>query len=150
MIWVVLATGVVATTEPVGEIKDPVWRARPTSQQYGAAYPMDAARNEKIGRAVVRCTADAQGELQACTLVCESPKGWQFGKAALGLTRRFKLEARLADGRSVEGGTVTMPFNFNPPFLLPLKQCEPASGRRLENHQRGPSAPSTASWSPPP
>jgi protein TonB len=85
---------------------------------------MRAAANEKIGVVVVRCTAEADGKLAACSLLCETPEGWGFGKAALHMTKHFRLEPLLADGRSVAGETVIMPLRFNPPFLAPLPRCD--------------------------
>lgn len=121
---VAAATACEAAAHPVAEITNPVWRAQPTGQEASAAYPMRAMANEKIGVAVVRCEAQSDGKLAACSLVCETPKNWGFGKGALSLTKRYRLEPTLADGRSVAGGWVTLPFHFNPPFLAPVPRCD--------------------------
>ena len=113
-----------ALGQPVGDITDPVWRSLPSGEQRGAAYPLRAAANKKIGVAVVRCTAEADGALSACELVCETPAKWGFGKAALGLAHLHRLEPLLPDGRPVGGGTVAVAFRFNPPFLAPLPRCD--------------------------
>jgi protein TonB len=100
---------------PGREISDPVWRSTPTAREMSRYYPGRAMGHEKIGVAVVQCTADAKGALSACRLVCETPTGWEFGSAALGLAREFRLQPRTADGLSVEGRFVTLPLYFNPP-----------------------------------
>lgn len=116
-----------ASAQPVGEIEEPAWTAQPSAQQSSAVYPFDAMASEKIGVAVVRCVVGADGRLHNCSLACETPEKWRFGAAAMKLTRFYKMKATLPDGRSVEGGTVTLPFFFNPPFLARLPRCD-ASG----------------------
>lgn len=118
-----LAGGGAAAQAP-GVITDPVWRSTPSAQQRSALYPMRAMAGEKIGVAVVRCTAKADGKLAGCSLVCETPEGWGFGKAGLQMMKHFRLDPLLADGRSVAGETVIMPLRFNPPFLAPLPRCD--------------------------
>ena len=106
----------------------PVWRSQATGQQMSAVYPMDAMRNEKIGVAVVRCVAAADGRLEACAVVCEGPKDWGFGAAALKTTRYFRLGPEDKAGRAVVGRTVKLPFRFNPPGFKPYDKCEAVSG----------------------
>ena len=113
-----------AGVQPVGEITDPIWSATPAARALMSAYPDAAQRREKIGVAVVKCTAKADGALEACQLACEQPAGWGFGAAAVRLSYLYRLKPTLADGRSVAGGTVTVPFNFNPTFLAPMDRCD--------------------------
>ena len=113
-----------AGVQPVGEITDPIWTAMPAARALMSAYPDAAQRYEKIGVAVVRCTAKADGALEACQLVCEQPAGWGFGAAAVRLSYLYQLKPTLADGRSVAGGTVTVPFHFNPRDFIPLARCD--------------------------
>lgn len=109
---------------PVREIAEPEWRAVPSAQQASALYPYPAMAHEKIGSAVVRCSAKADGSLDACEVVCEDPAGWKFGDAALKLMRYYKLRSQQSDGRSVEGATVTMPAYFFPSFLARPQRCD--------------------------
>jgi len=113
-----------AGPKPVGEIEDPVWRSRPSSAQASNLYPYPAMANEKVGMAVVHCRATANGALEACVLACEGPTGWGFGKAALKMASHYKLKPMLADGRSVEGGTLTLPIYFYPSFLPRPARCD--------------------------
>lgn len=113
-----------ASAQPVGEIKEPLWSSQPSPQQASAVYPLRAMANEKIGVAVVRCAVAADGRLGGCSLACETPANWGFGAAAIKLTSFYRMKATLPDGRPVEGGTVTLPFFFNPPFLNRLPRCD--------------------------
>jgi protein TonB len=136
-VWWTVAAGLAAggvagwaSAQPASgdAITDPVWRSQATGQQMSAVYPMDAMRNEKIGVAVVRCVAAADGRLDACAVVCEGPKDWGFGAAALKATRYFRLGPEDKAGRAVVGRTVKLPFRFNPPGFKPYDKCEPVSG----------------------
>jgi protein TonB len=117
-----------AQPAPDDAITDPVWRSQATGQQMSAVYPMRAMRSEKIGVAVVRCVAGAYGRLEACAVVCEGPKDWGFGAAALKTTRYFRMAPEDKAGRAVAGRAVKLPFHFNPPGFKPYDRCEPVGG----------------------
>jgi protein TonB len=104
-----------------------VWRSQLSNAQASNLYPYRAMANEKIGMAVVHCRAKADGALEACALTCEGPAGWGFGRAALKMAPHYKLKPMLADGRSVEGGTLTLPIYFFPSFLPRPARCDQAS-----------------------
>lgn len=105
-------------------IHDPEWAKQPSPRSAANAYPMKAMVDEKTGVAVVRCVADAEGRLADCAVVCETPERYGFGKAALSLGRLHRLKPRLADGRSVAGGVVTIPIYFFPSFLPRPHRCD--------------------------
>lgn len=115
-------------SQPVGEISDPHWLQTPSREMLQTAYPMTAMRREKFGTATVRCKARADGSLSECVAVCESPGGYGFATAALSLSGSYRLEPKLPDGRSVEGGTVAIPVRFMPPFPVKLERCDKPAG----------------------
>jgi hypothetical protein len=77
-------------------------------------YPPAAVRRKITGWVMVRCTMGPKSEALDCTAIAETPSGWGFAQAALGMTD----QVRLVSGRSFgtvpppPGGTVFMPVNF--------------------------------------
>ena len=45
-------------------------------------------------------------------MLSESPGGYGFGRAAMQLSRHFRLSPRTVDGQAVEGALVTIPLTF--------------------------------------
>jgi len=111
-------TGPVTTTptppaDPV--IRNPQWVRRPSAEQLLAAYPDRAIRAEVSGRATLSCGVRADGSMMGCSVVSETPDGYGFGRAALGLSRSFRLSPRTVDGAIVEGARVSIPIAFTLP-----------------------------------
>lgn len=94
-------------------IRNPQWIQRPTVAQLERAYPSRAAEAGIGGRAVLSCSVQASGEVTACDVVSETPQGQGFGRAAVSLSRYFRLSPRTVDGRAIEGSRVTIPLSFN-------------------------------------
>jgi len=118
------ATSPAMGASPVGEIKNPIWRERPSQQRLSTLYPFPAMASETIGAAVVSCTARSDGSLASCQLVCESPVGWGFGKAVLSVAPSFAIQPTLPDGRSVEGGTVKIYMPFHLQATTRVERCD--------------------------
>jgi hypothetical protein len=87
------------------------WDHRPTIEDLTLYYPENAATMDQEGWTLVRCVVAPHGELSQCILAAEAPTGFGFGKAALTLTKdyRMKLSAGLV------GKTITFPINFRLP-----------------------------------
>lgn len=105
-----------ADPEPIRHvIRNPNWLSRPTGDELADAYPQRALLAGKSGVVSLACTVLATGALADCSVAEETPAGWGFGKAALGLTRRFRLSPRLEDGSPVGGALIRIPIRFSAP-----------------------------------
>jgi protein TonB len=102
-----------SSAAPDETIAKPIWIKRPTASQVGYAYP-SAARHagSPDGRGTIACDVNADGGLEGCFVYKEDPAGLGFGEAALKLARYFKMQPLNSAGRSVAGGTVTLPIVF--------------------------------------
>lgn len=93
------------------------WPEAPNYADVVAAYPKKAREANVGGRATVNCSFDKDGRLRSCQTLTEQPKGQGFGEAAKVLTKRFRAFPTFADGKSVAGAMVTVPFVFDPNML---------------------------------
>lgn len=93
-------------------ISNPAWLSRPTAAQLTAAYPQRALEDGRSGAVEMRCTVTATGSVTGCAVISETPRGYRFGEAALGLARYFRMSPRTVDGAAVDGATVRIPLNF--------------------------------------
>lgn len=93
-------------------IRNPNWLARPTADQLNHFYPPVALEEGLSGQADIDCSVTARGELTACRVLNESPRGRGFGDAALKLSRIFRMSPKTEDGQPVEGGTIRIPIKF--------------------------------------
>jgi protein TonB len=112
------STGTTVSAEPVRSppvITNPDWVRRPTADQMMRAYPSAAEARGVSGVATLSCLVKVDGSLTGCSVASETPGNQGFGRAALGLTRYFRLSPRMVDGQAVDGARVSMAIRFNLP-----------------------------------
>ena len=102
-------------------LDDPVWSAAASFDDLAHAYPAKGGGID--GYAAAHCRIErsgaAAGSLKDCQIIKESPDGHDFGKAALGLTSRFRLAPTvLASAPSSTPVWVDIPMRFPSPAAL--------------------------------
>jgi TonB family protein len=109
------------TMRAVTMLDDPVWTQAASFDDVARAYPAKGGGVE--GYAAAHCLverAGAQaGALKGCQIIKESPNGRDFGKAALSLTSRFRVDAA-ALAKAPRGAPlwVDIPIRLPPPAEL--------------------------------
>jgi protein TonB len=92
------------------DIRNPDWAEMPNGKDMARLYPPTTDMPE--GAAAMRCKVLANGVLQACAVLDERPAGLGFGRAALQVSRYFRLKTIQRDGRSIAGRTVVVPIQW--------------------------------------
>ncbi len=87
------------------------WASRPGRRDFERAYPQRALFANQSGHVTLDCVASGSGVLD-CSVAVELPRGYGFGRAAMDLSRQFRLQPTTADGRSVAGGHIQVPVEF--------------------------------------
>lgn len=104
--------GSVSTPEPPRTITQPQWLSMPTAAQMERFVPERAVRTGVSGRAVITCQVRADGRLEACAVVSETPDNIGYGNAAIRLSQYFRMRPRTVNGEAVSGARVNIPITF--------------------------------------
>lgn len=130
-----LASGALMSTaqagEPARQIQRPDWAQLPTGDELARYYPDRAMREQVSGKALLTCDVTAEGLLVACTAVEKEPGGYGFDTAALALSTTFRMKPATRDGKSVAGGTISIPIVFKVPEGSPIMLGEGPRGMRF-------------------
>jgi TonB family protein len=99
-------------------VDNPVWVTAASFDDLAAAYPAKGAGVE--GYAAAHCqvvrVGPAAGQLKDCQVIKETPQGHEFGRSALGLAARFRLDpAALPHAPQGDPLWVDVPIRFPSP-----------------------------------
>jgi protein TonB len=92
-------------------ISNPNWISAPNGDDLADLYPDRAQRMEVGGHAVIHCTVTVKGTLTNCSVVSETPAGYDFGAQTVKASKRWKMKPAEVDGKAVEG-SVTIPLTW--------------------------------------
>jgi protein TonB len=93
-------------------ISRPDWIRKPGAREFERHFPDAALRKGIAGAATLDCRVAANGTVNSCRVVDESPAGENFGSAAIKLSKYFVMRPRTEDGRPVDGAAVRIPLRF--------------------------------------
>jgi len=93
-------------------VTNPDWIEKPSGDELASVYPAAAQLLLIPGHALIGCRVAVSGDVEACSVIEESPRGEGFGAAALLLTPRFKMRPQRINGLAVGGAPVRIPISF--------------------------------------
>jgi hypothetical protein len=92
----------------VGDVN---WVREPSARDFARYFPNDALEDGTSGNVTLSCIIGGGGRL-ACSVASESPSGYGFGNAAIGISRQLRVRTTLPDGSSAEGREMRLPLSF--------------------------------------
>jgi hypothetical protein len=87
------------------------WVTRPSAEEFSMFFPPEALTQRVEGSVMLECASRLDQRVD-CTVVSETPQGWGFGRAALGLSRSFRMLPAVRDGQPQAGSPARVPVNF--------------------------------------
>ncbi|MBY0563456.1 MAG: energy transducer TonB [Hyphomonadaceae bacterium] len=98
-------------TAAAEDVQGPQWLERPAGEAFMQFYPEPALYQGVVGRVLLDCFVNLD-TTATCSVVEESPIGWQFGEAALAMARSFRLAPATRNGEPTRGGRIRVPLRF--------------------------------------
>jgi TonB family protein len=95
-----------------GVITKPDWVKKPDAADVSRFYPPFSTMLGLSGQVRLGCTVQSTGVLKDCSVLSETPTGFGFGAAALGMAPLFQMKPQTVDGAPVGGAHVRIPINF--------------------------------------
>jgi TonB family protein len=92
----------------VGDVN---WIREPSARDFARYFPDEALDAGRSGNVTLSCIIGGGGRL-ACSVASESPGGYGFGEAAIGISRQLRVRTTLPDGSSAEGREMQVPLSF--------------------------------------
>ncbi len=92
----------------VGDVN---WVREPSARDFARYFPNEALEEGQSGNVTLSCIIGGGGRL-ACSVASESPSGYGFGNAAIGISRQLRVRTTLPDGSSAEGREMRLPLSF--------------------------------------
>ena len=92
----------------VGDVN---WVREPSARDFARFFPDEALEDGTSGNVTLSCIIGGGGRL-ACSVASESPSGYGFGNAAIGISRQLRVRTTLPDGSSAEGREMRLPLSF--------------------------------------
>lgn len=104
---------VVEAPRPSGALGpgDVNWVREPSARDFARFFPDEALNAGQSGNVTLSCIIGGSGRL-ACGVASESPSGYGFGQAAIGISRQLRVRTSLPDGGSAEGRELRLPLSF--------------------------------------
>lgn len=102
------------------------WLQAPTYAEVAAAFPAKAKDRKVGGQATLSCKFKADGRLDDCRVLGESPFGMGFGAAAKTLLPGFLGPTAFGDGTPIKGAMTQLPVTFPAEML---NEGEPVLGK---------------------
>jgi hypothetical protein len=122
-----------ALAKPVeATIQNPRWIEGPDAAMAARARPPVVGLLGLSGVARLRCRIDASATPENCEVVAEAPAGLGFGRGALGLAPRYRLDPGLM-AQGAQGETVIVTASFpaseddSEPFAAPSPRSQKAA-----------------------
>ncbi|KAK0340529.1 hypothetical protein LTR94_030143 [Friedmanniomyces endolithicus] len=104
-----------AVSGQVAFVQDEVRQRERRGGQPGVRRHPACDRGGIGGVAELSCLVRVDGSLTGCSVTSETPGNQGFGRAAVSLSRYFRLSPRTVDGQAVDGARVTMAIRFDLP-----------------------------------
>ncbi len=111
------ASDATAASAPApAQLNDPLILRSISAADLGSAYPAQAKAAGVSGDVSVTCQVTADGAMSGCRTTAETPTGYGFGDAAVGLASQITVQPKAKDGSPVGGRPVTwdVPFKAQP------------------------------------